>query len=145
MKEILPFPNTSSKPHTPRTLSAIKGREDNDKETGDWLPRTLVIENRTFVDTERDGGVVGTFLGCITNKKVMGLILIYAFIATGLWTWFFTRPFGFGNRHAQVEDLKEQVDILDGEIDELEGQVGRLGSEVRVFFLDRCPKHFISI
>ncbi len=130
MKEILPFPKSPPQPDALRTKTANRGHNDIDKETGDWLPRTLVIENRTLVNKERDSGIVETFFGCITNKKVICVIVIYAFAATGLWTWFFARPFGFGNRQAQVEDLKEQVDILDGEIDELEGQVGRLGSEV---------------
>ena len=75
---------------------------------------------------------VHSFLSsCLSSRKVVIIIIIYAIIATGLWGFLFNRSFSFPGANQQSEDLKEQVTILDKENDELEAQVDRLQGEVR--------------
>lgn len=121
----------------PRTLSSVlplskqtSSGKDNDKK--EWLPSTLVVEKKIIANEENGksgSGSRGSMLKCLDNRKVVCFIIVYAVIATGLWSLFLGNPFDFG-RGKQIEALKEQVKILDHEIEELEEQVDRLGSEV---------------
>lgn len=112
-------------------LSKQKSVKDNNKK--DWLPTTLVVENKIILDEENlkrgSSSSGGSMMKCLDNRKIVCIIIIYALIATGLWSLFLPNPFGFG-REKQLEALKDQVDLLDEEVDQLETQVDRLGSEV---------------
>jgi len=94
-----------------------------------WLPQTLIVENRITSDEKRGKGFYDGCFKCLGNKKVVWIIILYAIVATGLWSVFLGNPFGFG-RGEQLGKLKEQVDILDEEVENLEDQVDRLGSEL---------------
>ncbi len=75
------------------------------------------------------------FGSCLSNRRIIVMIIIYAVIATGLWTFFFNWSWSLPGKQNQIDDLKEQVDILDKETKELEGQVGRLEEQVRIMYL----------
>ena len=93
-------------------------------EQNPWLPSTLVITHN-----ETGGSAFGRMSKCLDNKKIVWIIIIYAVIATGLWSMFLGNPFQFGKKH-QEKALVEQVHILGEEVEELEVQVDRLGFEV---------------
>jgi len=135
---------TKPKPKLRPKLRGINSDTDADDHSdecttsGDWLPKTLIIENKiipsnanTNNNTNSDGGCGGSWIpGCLSNRKVICGIIFYAVVATVLWSFFFSRSFSLFNRQSQIEELTAQVQILDGEIDELEIQVDRLGGEV---------------
>lgn len=131
---------TDNEEQAHRRKPRMKGNNsdtDNSDEcttSGDWLPKTLVIENKIIAsksgENKNADGPCGSLVGCLSNKKVIYVIILYAVIATGLWSFFFSRSFGLFSRKSQIEELTEQVKILDSEIDELETQVDRLGGEV---------------
>jgi hypothetical protein len=125
-KSWLPGDLTSAIP-----LSKKKSVRDNDKK--EWLPNTLVVEKNEYIHKangkNENSSSCGSMLNCLNNRKVVCVIIIYALVATGLWTVFLGNPFQFG-REKQLTALKEQVEILDEEIDQLETQVDRLESEV---------------
>ena len=105
-----------------------RAKGNKSERSKDWLPETLVINNKINGDSGGSDGACGL---PSPRRKVLIAIILYGTIATGLWIFFFQRSFGIPGLGKQIELLEGQIELLNSEIINLETQVDRFEDQVR--------------
>ena len=102
-------------------------------------PQTIILESRIVTERGKEktgeNGLQNNILSCLTSRRAVIMIIAYALIATGLWTYLFNLSFNFPGKEEQIDLLEEQVSLLGAETLELTEQVDRLQNEVSTILL----------
>ena len=124
---------TSSRiqPKSIERRDSYAGVVKNHKHTFNEVQKEERAPQKISIDVN-GGSSNNCFDSCLSNKKIVLLIVLYAIIATGLWTLFFNWSWELPGKQQQIDALEEQVDLLDQETEELRGQLDRLDKQVRI-------------